>query len=118
MGECLEIYAKKHGFTLFYNKLLKEAVPKMIGLFSTGLTLIRTAIWRATGNVMGNLTTSFLSMALGKVTDGLFNIINQNNMAQAWQLATRCLSLGSMIALILDWGTDGDPFNNKIEIKI
>jgi hypothetical protein len=82
------------------------------GLFGSALTLIRKAIFRATGIFLENLTSSFLSSCLNKLSIFFRN----TDISEAWQFICRCTSLGSIIALLFDFGQDGDPFNNKIVI--
>ena len=114
IGAGLKVYAQKKGFKLFYDKLLTDVVPKIKGVCGKQLTYLRTAIWRFAGNVSGNMTTGFLGTALSKFLSGFYRLFNESGAAKVMQIVCRCLTLGSLIDLVLDWYTDDDPFNDKI----
>ena len=117
IGSGLRWYAQRKGFTLFYEKLLYGVVPKIKGVFGKWLTLLRKAIWRFAGNVCGNMTSGFLSTALSKFLSSFLILIKKSGAAKVMKIVCRLLTLGSVIALILDWITDGDPFNNIIRFN-
>ncbi len=120
VGSALEYYARKKGFKLFYQKLMYGVVPKVKGLFSSGFTLIRKVIWRTAGNVSGNLIGSFLTSGITKISNFFIGLSKNNKfktqMRNAIYLAGRMTSLGSLITLVLDWASDGTPYNERIRL--
>lgn len=115
MGSALKIYARKKGYNYFYNYLLTSAVPKWKGMFSTAITWIRKAIWRATGATLSNLSSSTMTSALNKVVTLVSTTFKQKGATKALDIAFRLLSTGSAVALFLDWLTD-KKVDNKIRI--
>ena len=115
MGSALKIYARKKGYNYFYNYLLTSAVPKWKGMFSTAITWIRKAIWRATGATLSNLSSSTMTSALNKVVTLVSTTFKQKGVTKALDIAFRLLSTGSAVALFLDWLTD-KKVDNKIRI--
>lgn len=60
-GNAFAMFAKKNGIKLVWEKLLTTVVPKVVGVFSSFLTLIRTVIWRVTGALISNTIFAFIS---------------------------------------------------------
>ena len=115
IGSALKIYARSKGYNYFYNYLLTSAVPKWKGMFSTTITWIRKAIWRATGATLSNLSSSIMTTALNKVVAIVSTTFKQKGITKALDIAFRLMSTGSAVALFLDWLTDR-KVDNKIKI--
>lgn len=63
-GNALSKMASKRNITLVWDKLLNGAVPKFRSMYSRFFTAIRKAIWRVTGSVMSNTTTTAIGTGL------------------------------------------------------
>lgn len=114
VGSGLKYYARKKGFKLFYNKLMYSAVPKFGTMFTKGFTLLRKVIWRATGIFISNFIPAALIKTVSKFTKYVYR--NRQRTSFIWSIALRLLSLGSAIALILDYFTDG-KIDERIVIR-
>ncbi len=116
VGAGLSYYAKKKGIKYFYQKLLYGVVPKVKGLFSKGFTLIRKAIWRVTGNISANAISTLFGKGINIITSIFSRLVRNNNLYTAFYFIGRMLTLGSLIALILDYVTDWNVYNEVIKI--
>lgn len=117
VGAGLSYYAKKKGIKYFYEKLLYGVVPKVKGLFSKGFTLIRKAIWRVTGNISANAISTLFGKGINIITSIFARLVRNNNLYTAFYFIGRMLTLGSLIALILDYVTDWNVYNEVIKIR-
>ena len=110
IGNSLAWLAKTNGINLVWNKLLTSVVPKVVGIFSSFFTIIRTVIWRVTGSMLSNGLYTFISRITGK----LLRFAQNETINNLWTLISMFFSFGSMIAGVLDFA-DGD-FNGYIAI--
>ena len=91
----------------FALRLIRGAVPKIVGVLGGVLTLIREIIWRVTG------------VALYFLADGIFSsMLNSLDFIKIIEIGNMLLTLstaGGIISLMLDRATDG-VFNDKIRL--
>ena len=114
IGSSLSWYARKKGIKLVWDKLLHGVIPKFKGLFSKFFTLIRKAIWRATGALIANFSSSLFGDAITRIMK-FFNKIFKTGIRNKFIDAISCFfSAGSMVAGILD-ALDGN-FDGRIKI--
>lgn len=92
-------------------------MPKVKGLFSKGFTLIRKAIWRVTGNISANAISTLFGKGINIITSIFARLVRNNNLYTAFYFIGRMLTLGSLIALILDYVTDWNVYNEVIKIR-
>ena len=104
IGMGLSKTFERFGAKRLADKLLTSVVPKVIGLMSKGLTLIRTAIWRVTGATIANLTStgvaSFFAWLVAK--------LNSADTDELYRFISMFFTTGSLIAGFLDKILDGD----------
>ena len=97
-GRVLSWYAKRKSFTIVWDKLLNGVVPKFVGLCGKFFTVIRKAIWRVTGSVIANCTTTYI----GTTITTLANKFKGKAWNKAIDFISCFFSAGSMIAGFLD----------------
>lgn len=103
IGTGLTYLAKKIGYKSFASKLLYGVVPKFKGLFSKFFTTIRTAVYRATGAVISNLTGSFFS----KISSTIAKYYKQGKYDTIYRYASTFFSAGSLVAAFMAWASTG-----------
>lgn len=99
IGRTLSWYAKKKSIKLIWDKLLYGVVPKFKGLFSKFFTAIRKAIWRVTGSLIANCTTTFI----GSTITRFVNMFKNKTWNKIIDFISCFFSAGSMIAGFLDY---------------
>ena len=116
IGAGLKYYATKKGFTLFYYKLMNSVVPQVRVLLGGNLLLmLKKAVWRVAGNISGNAISGFMTFGIQKISSFFYSARYKKDFQKsALYLVTRMLTLGSLVALILDWVSDGNPYNERI----
>ncbi len=103
LGKALDAILRRKGVTSAATYLLTTTIPRVKGVYSKFHTAIRKVFYRATGRALNICTSAAVSKFISKVS----SILKSTNVKQTISFVSMFLSVGSFIAGITDYITNG-----------